>query len=82
MWEDMLRRVTMDEWFNVKGLRIEPVYWDYTTKLKLSHVALNKYHKTFDNIWIASAFKGRYNKLSTIIDVTCSSIVIILSFFF
>lgn len=58
MWEDMLRRVTMEEWFNVKGLRIEPVYWDYTTKLKLSHVALNKYHKTFDNIWIASAFKG------------------------
>ncbi|XP_069362997.1 hexosaminidase D-like isoform X1 [Maniola hyperantus] len=58
MWEDMLRSMSMPDWGIVKNLRIEPVYWNYQPRLKVSHVALNMYHKKFDNIWIASAFKG------------------------
>ncbi|XP_045780429.1 hexosaminidase D-like isoform X2 [Maniola jurtina] len=58
MWEDMLRTMSMPEWGIVKNLRVEPVYWNYQPRLKVSHVALNMYHKKFDNIWIASAFKG------------------------
>ncbi|XP_059050585.1 hexosaminidase D-like [Achroia grisella] len=61
IWDDMLRHISLKEWYSIdfhQFRNIEIVYWDYESKVKVSHVNLMKYHKKFPNIWIASAFKG------------------------
>ncbi|XP_031764118.2 hexosaminidase D-like [Galleria mellonella] len=61
IWDDMLRQITLKEWYSIdfQSLNdIEIVYWDYEPQVKVSHINLMKYHKKFSNIWIASAFKG------------------------
>ncbi|XP_039760695.1 hexosaminidase D-like [Pararge aegeria] len=69
MWDDMLRNFSIDEWKDVKNLSVDPVYWSYGSKEKISHIAMYQYHKKFENIWIASAFKGADGSTATLPDL-------------
>ncbi|XP_052744860.1 hexosaminidase D-like [Bicyclus anynana] len=66
LWDDMLRKISIKDWGHAKNLRAEPVYWRYNMKEKISHAALYQYHKNFDDIWIASAFKGADGMTATL----------------
>ncbi|CAB3227633.1 unnamed protein product [Arctia plantaginis] len=66
MWDDMFRKINRNQW-NEETManlqEMEPVYWDYSPNLgRVSHMNLFRYHGTFRNIWIASAFKGADGK--------------------
>ncbi|CAK1541065.1 unnamed protein product [Leptosia nina] len=70
IWDDGLRDIPVYKWNNiVKDLHIEPVYWDYRPSLSISHVNLMKYYDTFQNIWVASAFKGADGRIATFPDL-------------
>lgn len=65
-WDDMLRGINADEWNKFNNFNsTEPVYWDYSSFLRVSHRNLYNYHKKFENIWIASAFKGAEGRTAT-----------------
>ncbi|KAG6449862.1 hypothetical protein O3G_MSEX006298 [Manduca sexta] len=67
IWDDMLREIKPMEWEDFDNfVQTEPVYWDYKPNLAVSHLNLLKYRKKFDNIWIASAFKGADGPIATI----------------
>ncbi|XP_068625381.1 hexosaminidase D-like [Battus philenor] len=67
-WDDMLRGINSKDWddlgYNFSD--IQPVYWDYSPSLRVSHRNLYNYHKKFENIWIASAFKGADGRTATL----------------
>ncbi|XP_060806876.1 hexosaminidase D-like [Amyelois transitella] len=58
IWDDMLRTVSLTNWNINTNIPVELVYWNYEKSFQVSHVNLMKYHKTFPNIWIATAYKG------------------------
>ncbi|KOB74148.1 Uncharacterized protein OBRU01_10054 [Operophtera brumata] len=67
IWDDMLRSTKPNKWhFTSNNTNLEPVYWDYSPKLGISHLNLLNYRRNFRNIWIASAFKGADGKTATI----------------
>ncbi|XP_072932840.1 hexosaminidase D-like [Epargyreus clarus] len=67
IWDDMLRSRNITDWDKITSFNnVEPVYWDYRKKVDLSHVSLLKYHNTFKEIWIASAFKGADGRTATL----------------
>ncbi|XP_075986554.1 hexosaminidase D-like [Anticarsia gemmatalis] len=69
IWDDMLRKIKPKEWHNhdFSGFSsIEPVYWDYTPQVKVSHLNLFSYHSAFRNIWISSAYKGADGRQATL----------------
>ncbi|XP_022123144.2 hexosaminidase D-like [Pieris rapae] len=70
VWDDGLRDVPIYKWDNyIKNLSVEPVYWDYRPSLSVSHVSLMKYYYSFQNIWIASAYKGADGRVATFPDI-------------
>ncbi|XP_028031861.1 hexosaminidase D-like [Bombyx mandarina] len=67
IWDDMFRSIKLKSWNEIGYFnKIQTVYWDYGANSSVSHVNLLKYHRKFDNIWIATAFKGADGRLSTI----------------
>ncbi|KPJ19177.1 Hexosaminidase D [Papilio machaon] len=69
-WDDMLRGVDSNYWSTMKSMNdVEPVCWDYATMLHVSHRNLYNYHKKFNNIWIASAYKGAEGVTATLPDL-------------
>ncbi|KAJ0170834.1 hypothetical protein K1T71_013606 [Dendrolimus kikuchii] len=63
MWDDMFRGINSDLPKTILH-DTEPVYWDYKPKITISHIDLMKYRRKFQNIWIASAFKGADDRRS------------------
>lgn len=61
MWDDMLRGIDLNilKEYNL-GLYVEPMVWHYQPmqSFQLSPDLWEKYSCVFNNIWIASAFKG------------------------
>lgn len=67
IWDDMLRTLKPIEWNTISFLgNVEPVYWDYQPSLSVSHLNLLNYHRKFNSIWIASAFKGADGRMASI----------------
>ncbi|CAK1594512.1 unnamed protein product [Parnassius mnemosyne] len=66
IWDDMLRGIKLNDFEHRDLTNTEPVYWDYAPFLRVSHNNLYKYHKNFENIWIASAFKGAEGRTATL----------------
>ncbi|TRY67091.1 hypothetical protein TCAL_05155 [Tigriopus californicus] len=58
-WDDMLRSVPLAQLLPRRAslCRLEPVVWQYTPQLNLSHL-WPKYDQLFSRIWAGSAFKG------------------------
>ncbi|CAG9794797.1 unnamed protein product [Diatraea saccharalis] len=71
IWDDMLRDIKAYEWLNIESFNnIHVVYWDYGSPLRVTHQNLYRYHKKFEHIWIASAYKGADGRTATITDVS------------
>lgn len=66
VWDDMLRGKRGLQFIEFDLSTIEPVSWDYKPRLSVSHANLYNYHKLFENMWIASAFKGADGSVQTI----------------
>ncbi|XP_053618138.1 hexosaminidase D-like [Plodia interpunctella] len=66
IWDDMLRFTYSDFPVDQKA---EPIVWNYKKKVEVLHDNLLKYHKTFPNIWIASAYKGADGEESILPDI-------------
>ncbi|XP_063542091.1 uncharacterized protein LOC134750778 [Cydia strobilella] len=59
IWDDMYRDVKPMDCSNLILTDTEVVHWDYTTKPHEDvHINMYKYNRMFDNLWIATAFKG------------------------
>ncbi|XP_063389659.1 uncharacterized protein LOC134675378 [Cydia fagiglandana] len=59
IWDDMYRDVTPMDCSNIILTDFEVVQWDYTAKPHEDlHINMYKYGRMFDNLWIATAFKG------------------------
>ncbi|XP_063369300.1 hexosaminidase D-like [Cydia amplana] len=59
IWDDMYRGVKPMDCSNIILTETEVVHWDYTAKPHVDvHINMYKYGRMFDNIWIATAFKG------------------------
>ncbi|XP_067005152.1 hexosaminidase D [Anabrus simplex] len=61
MWDDMLRNIdsAVLQEYNL-GLYVEPMVWHYQSahSFQLSPDLWDKYSSVFNNIWVATAFKG------------------------
>ncbi|XP_063389658.1 hexosaminidase D-like [Cydia fagiglandana] len=70
IWDDMYRDVKPMDCSNLILTDTEVVYWDFTAKPHEDvHINMNKYGRMFDNIWIATAFKGADGRESILPDL-------------
>lgn len=61
VWDDEFRKASLEELLSSNlGSLVEPVIWKYTPTVTtdLPSDMWEKYAKTFNSVWIASAFKG------------------------
>ncbi|XP_061723453.1 hexosaminidase D-like [Cydia pomonella] len=59
IWDDLYRKVKPIDCSSIILTDTEVVHWDYTAKPHDDvHINLYKYGRMFDNLWIATAFKG------------------------
>ncbi|CAD5123734.1 DgyrCDS12051 [Dimorphilus gyrociliatus] len=59
IWDDILRNVPQETLltFNLSKM-VDIMVWDYRKELKFPDEMWEKYSKAFENLWIATAFKG------------------------
>ncbi|XP_063369299.1 hexosaminidase D-like [Cydia amplana] len=63
IWDDMYRDVKPMDCSDIILTDTEVVHWDYTAKPHEDvHINMYKYGRIFDNLWIATAFKGADGK--------------------
>lgn len=71
IWDDMLRGIKPSKWNELQRFNgIHPVSWNYQSSQSISHIDLMNYHEKFDNIWIATAFKGADGRTKSIPNFT------------
>lgn len=69
IWDDMLRGIQKDL-PKMKTYYIEPVYWNYQPYPGISDLSLFKYHRSFGDIWIATAYKGADGRAAILPNIT------------
>lgn len=75
IWDDMIRKTLRVDGLLSKKLAkfaksVVPVVWDYNGKIEIANHVWRQYDTMFNELWIASAFKGATSNLELMPNIT------------